>query len=406
MRGAARTLAASARAVGARLHRWVGLGTAGFLLVAGLTGAVIAWDHELDAWLAPRFHRAAGAGAPRAPLALADALERRDPRLSVTYLPLAVPPGRTLVVGVSPRTDPATGQPFALGFDQLAVHPVSGELQGRRTWGAAALRREAVLPFLYRLHYSLHLPGTWGVLLMGLVGLAWTLDAFVALWISFPSLAAWRRSFAFRWREGGVRLLFDVHRSGGVWAWGLLLALAVTSVSMNLGDQVVRPVVGLLSPLTPHPLAAHPAPSGAGPVIARAEALARAQAEAARRGVKAPAGALWHAAASGLMGVGFFAPGAEHGDGGLGNPWIWIDDRDGRVVAAQLPGEGSAGDVFMQAQFPIHSGRILGVGGRIAVSALGVVVAALGATGVALWARRLRRRAMARAGADVVHAAR
>ena len=30
------------------LHRWFGLFTALFLFVAGFTGAVIAWDHELD----------------------------------------------------------------------------------------------------------------------------------------------------------------------------------------------------------------------------------------------------------------------------------------------------------------------------------------------------------------------
>ena len=32
-----------------RLHRWFGLFTAVFLFIAGATGAVISWDHELDA---------------------------------------------------------------------------------------------------------------------------------------------------------------------------------------------------------------------------------------------------------------------------------------------------------------------------------------------------------------------
>ena len=29
-------------------HRWLGLALATFLFVAGLTGAVISWGHELD----------------------------------------------------------------------------------------------------------------------------------------------------------------------------------------------------------------------------------------------------------------------------------------------------------------------------------------------------------------------
>ena len=41
-----------------RLHRWFGLAIALFLFVAGLTGALIAWDHELDAALNPDFYTA------------------------------------------------------------------------------------------------------------------------------------------------------------------------------------------------------------------------------------------------------------------------------------------------------------------------------------------------------------
>ena len=35
------------------IHRWLGLFTAVFLIVAGASGALIAWDHELDEWLNP-----------------------------------------------------------------------------------------------------------------------------------------------------------------------------------------------------------------------------------------------------------------------------------------------------------------------------------------------------------------
>lgn len=49
------------------LHRWCGLFIAGFLFIAGLTGAVIAWDHELDEWVNPLLFRAAS-GATDSPL--------------------------------------------------------------------------------------------------------------------------------------------------------------------------------------------------------------------------------------------------------------------------------------------------------------------------------------------------
>ena len=66
-----------------------------------------------------------------------------------------------------------------------------------------------------------------------------------------------------------------------------------------------------------------------------------------------------------------------------------------------MPGEGSAGDIFMQAMFPLHSGRILGVGGRVLMSLMGLAVATFSITGVLLWARKRKARLHARAQAAV-----
>lgn len=62
------------------------------------------------------------------------------------------------------------------------------------------------------------------------------------------------------------------------------------------------------------------------------------------------------------------------------------------VVGDKVPVHGSAGDVFMQAQLPLHSGRILGTPGRVAMSAMGVLVAVLSMTGVVIWVRKRRAR--------------
>jgi uncharacterized iron-regulated membrane protein len=46
----------------------------------------------------------------------------------------------------------------------------------------------------------------------------------------------------------------------------------------------------------------------------------------------------------------------------------------------------------MQVQFPLHSGRILGLGGRILISAAGIAVAVLSATGLLIWMKKLNAR--------------
>lgn len=389
------------------LHRWTGLALAAFLCVAGLTGAVISWDHELDAWLNPQLFSPRGDGPARPVAELVAAVEAADARVRVTYHPLAVEPDHTFVVFVAPRLDPATGRLFAVDYNQVAVDPASATVQGRRLWGAVSLQREHLLPFLYKLHYSLHLPEqgglAWGVLLMGGVAIAWLIDTLVALWLSFPSPAQWRKSLVVRWRAGGHKRVFDLHRSGGVWLFVLLLPLALTSVAMNLRQEVVRPLVEWFSPLTPSPFAsraAAPVDAPIEPLVSSAQVLQQAQAEAARRGWTDPPGAVFLSTDFGIWGVGFFPPGRAHGDGGLGNPWLYYDSRSGEPAGAEVPGSGSWGDVFLQSMFPLHSGRILGLPGRVLVSLLGLCVAGLSITGVLIWARKRRARRRAAAALD------
>jgi uncharacterized iron-regulated membrane protein len=50
----------------------------------------------------------------------------------------------------------------------------------------------------------------------------------------------------------------------------------------------------------------------------------------------------------------------------------------------------------MQAQFPLHSGRLGGIFGRVLVSLLGVAVATLSVTGIIVWSRKRRARVAAR----------
>ncbi|ADJ63988.1 PepSY domain-containing protein [Herbaspirillum seropedicae] len=386
------------------LHRWFGLAAAVFLFIAGLTGAVISWDHELDAWLNPQLFDARsatqpGAGAPMPGLELARRVEQAEPRLRVTYVLTQAEPGHTIGMMVEPRVDPATGKLYTLDYNQIAVDPFTAEIQGRRMWGAISLSRENLLPFLYKLHYTMHLPDLGGletgILLMGIIGIVWALDCLIALYLSFPNWRSWRKSLAFRWRDGGHKLNFDLHRSGGVWVWGLLLILAVTSVSMNLERQVMRPLLQTLSTLTPSPFDTRTptAPEKvAEPRITREQAVALGQAQARKMGLTEPVGGVFYSGMFGVYGVGYFQPGNDHGDIGLGNAWLYFDANSGAYEGGKIPGRGSAGDIFLQAQFPLHSGRILGLPGRILISFMGALVAMLSVTGVIIWVRKRKAR--------------
>lgn len=397
------------------LHRWVGLLMAGFLFISGVTGAVISWDHELDDVLNPHLMHSASAGAPKAPLSLAAEVEARDPRVQVTFLPLAAEAGESMGLGVTGRVDPATKRQIEPGYNQVFLDPVTGEELGRREWGAVwPITTENFVSFLYVLHYSLHIPemwgiDRWGVWLMGVIALLWTLDCFVGFYLTLPPgkgggcrgfWSRWKPAWKIKTSGSAYRINFDIHRAFSLWLWGVLFTVAFTAFSLNLYSEVFYPAMSKISQVTPTPFDQRAPRSHHDPVIAKvgfAPVIAEAKAEAARRGWEEPAGSVFYSPEFGIYGVSFFHPGADHGAGGVGPAALYYDGVDGRLLGDRQPWKGAAADIFLQAQFPLHSGRILGVPGRILMSFTGLVVAALSVTGVVIWwkkrqARVLRRR--------------
>lgn len=406
-----------ARSVFVLLHRWAGLTIAAFLFVAGLTGAVISWDHELDEGLNPHLHTVESRGEPIPALDLVRTFEAREPGARVAYFNLAAEPGEASSLFVLPRVDPATGGLHDLGYNQVFLDPVTGAELGRREWGAAwPITRETLVSFLYKLHYSLHLPelwgqDRWGIWLMGIVAVVWTLDGFVGFYLTLPTRkpanplrpaaverqlgrgwwARWKPAWRVKAAGSPYRITFDLHRAASLWTFALLFLLAFTAFSLNLYREIFLPVMSSISQVTPTPADTRPMASAVKPIepgVDYACILDTARAEGARRGWPEPVGALAYNPFQGFYTARYFQPGDDHGAAGVGPAAIYFDGADGRVVGDRQPWVGTAADIFVQAQFPIHSGRILGLPGRILMSIMGLVVAMLSVTGVVIWWRK------------------
>jgi uncharacterized iron-regulated membrane protein len=389
----------SYRAVLVRLHRYVGLALALFLVLAGVTGSAIAFREELDAWLNPDLFRTTGSGEALRPAEIVARVEAGDPRIRVALLPLPHEPGEALAVGVEPGIDPATKQRFAVDYNQVFVDPVTGAVLGHRKFGACCLERQNLLPFLYNFHYTLTMPGRWGVWLMGGVALVWLVDCFVALVLTFPRarpfLRAWRAAWRIKRGASAYRTTFDLHRAGGLWLWVVLLLVALSGAAINLNEEVFRPAVALFSDLKPSVREQGRARLGRVPLtptLSFEDAIARARDVIAARGWAMAPTDVYYARPYSVYIVSVARPGADHDDG-LGHPHLYFDAQDGALVRADVPGEGSAGDVFIQIQTPIHGGRIAGLAGRIVIVVSGIAVAVLSITGVAIWWRKRRGRA-------------
>lgn len=399
------------------VHRWLGLTAALFLIVAGATGAVISWDHEIDEWLNADIMHTPGRGALQSPLALAAAVEASDPRVDVSYMTLGLEEGHAASFLVRPKKDPATGKPYVLGYNNVFVDPVTAKVTGQRDSKSIALSKRNLMSWLRHLHESLHMPvfwgsDRWGFWLMGGIALMWLIDSFVALYLTLPRrlaarreakaaaprrswLKRWQPSWVVRWRSGGYKLNFDLHRAGGLWVWLIIIVVSFTSFSLNLYREVFYPVMSQISTTTPGPYETiKPAPFGSfiEPKISFAAAIDIARAEGQRLGFEFPPAGIWYGGDFPFYNISFFDPTDEMGPAGMGMSNIYVSADNGAVLGMHRPWHGTAADVFVQLQLPLHSGRILGLTGRIIMSIMGVFVVMLSITGIVIWERKRRAR--------------
>lgn len=380
------------------LHRYAGLVMAAFLVLAGVTGAPLAWYYELDAALNPQWRVTAPApGAqPLDPLVLRENVQRAYPQAAVHFVPLLPEPEGASVLFIS---DPAGGA------DQVFVDPYTGAVLGARRWGDLREGWTNLMPFVYRLHYEVA-AGAVGSLAFGIVALLWTLDCFVGAALAWPRRAAgaggWRRALGVRWTASAFRVNFDLHRAGGLWLWAWLFVFAWSSVAFNL-PGAYYPVMHTFfetqedhAPRGPRPMpAAQPAMGWhAGLVRGRAlmEELART------RGFEV----LHEQRISYLPRQGVFHY-RVRSDRDIrdrrGTTSVDFDAATGRLVASYVPTGEAGGDTFTSWVLAWHMADVWGQPFKIFVFLLGLATAGLSGTGVWIWwCKRRARRAPGDAG--------
>lgn len=392
-----------------RLHRWLGLAMAGFLLVTALTGSLLAWNDELEAWLAPALFVAQPSGPPIDPLVLRETVLRAYPEAHAPYQPLAIDPGRTVVFFLTPRRDPVTGTAPALRANQVFVDPYTGRIRGERHNGKATQGLRSVMPVVYLLHRSLA-AGSAGALVLGVVALLWTIDCFIGLWLTLPMravpgrrvrrswLSRWAPAWTLRWDAGPHKCQFDLHRAGGLWAWIALLALAISSVALALPtvyDAVTRSVLAhqadefFLPPADPPGMAAMDWQSAreAGRRLMREQATAQGFTVLREDW-------MFFDAARGVFRY------AVHSNRDVGHRYtrtlVFFDARNGLLRGAWWPTGAASADTLRSWLTRLHMAAVGGLAVKSALSALGIVVAGLCVTGVLVWRtkRRARRNAM------------
>ena len=380
------------------LHRWAGLVMAGFLILVGVTGSLLAIWSDLERLICPQLYAAPRPGVAQLDLAtLAERAQALVPRGRVASVEFRTP-DQVWVSFESHHGGSVAGQAHTLGFNQLLVDPWTGSELGRRNFGDLSQGLINLMPFIYQLHGNLKL-STTGYWILGGVALLWTVDCFVGFYLTLPITMArfwrrWRPSWQIKRGGSFFRLNFDLHRASGLWLWAALFVFAWSSVMLNLGPVYDR-VTGALFDYTWAVNQSTAPPPRAGDQPPKLDW--RAAQEAGAR-LMAHQAAIRGFTVEGVEAIAF-APDENayyydvrtSRDLSVSNvTGLVLDGDTGAFRSLRLPTGEHSGNTVSSWLYALHTADVFGLPYRIFVCALGLAITLLSVTGVYIWWKKWR----------------
>ncbi len=387
-------------------HRYAGLFMAAFLALAGLTGSLLAFRPQIDRWLSPQFYATPQPGVkPLDVQALIDRVQGLVPHARVAGVSLQ--DDQAEIQFMSDK-DPSTGKPYDLGFTRFVVDPWTGKELGRWKGGDKLSNgRQNFTTWLLHLH-DRFLTGP-GYLFMGVVALVWTIDCFIAFYLTVPPMLRgfwrqWKPAWQVKAGLGAYRLNLDLHRAFGLWLWPMLFVFAWSSVMFNMRIFVYEPVMQAVfdyqSPMKAMMGLAERAKANRNAEMPlhmdwrHAEDMGRAVLDARGRDAGVTLGEPMGLLYAPPLGVYMFAVQTNRG------PAMTMFDESGTPIRVESPAGNRTGNLVEQWLARLHMSHDLGLWYQAFVAFLGLVIAMFSVTGVYLWwKKRAVRRARRGAGA-------
>ena len=235
------TTAAQLRRLWLNVHLWIGVGLAVLLVPISLSGSLLVWHDEIDAWINP--HRYAVSGAEVAQpvstyLAKAAEAVAKDPtnlRAGIVRYPDAGWPvrvtmrGQSREAGVRPRIitvflDP----PTATVLDVMEF-------------------RSSFFGVLHVFHENLTIPEYSGRQIVGWVGTGMLIMSLTGLWLWWPRGGGFLRGL--RWTRSR-RFTFNLHHLIGFWISIPLAVVSLTGIYLAF-PQTARDAMSAVAPISP-----------------------------------------------------------------------------------------------------------------------------------------------------------
>lgn len=381
------------RAIILKIHLYLGVGAAIFLVILGVTGSIIAFEENAELWLNPHLHYVQPAGQPLAEGELIQRVNRAIAPAEVVSVKIFPEANRShVLLTVEPNTKTsATEASFGNwrnwvtrgnGRAAVFVNPYDASINGRYT---ALPENQRILAAIHQFHMRLAPdPRSWGI--VGKIGreLVDYSGLILALLVPTGIVLWWRtKRTQIKWNGKWFRIFFDVHHAAGIYA-ALFLFIAALSGVVASFDSVSKAIYSVTgSAQVWHSGGPDSTPvNGTEPIgVDKAIAIARQQIpEASVDGVAIPRAPKQSFIV--LMRVPEEVTDSVHSS-------VVIDQYSGKPLQVLNFKTDSFAYRVMRFNRAIHTGDIFGLPTRIIASVSSLTLVIMAVTGVVIWWRKL-----------------
>lgn len=340
------------------LHLWLGLMSGALLALVALTGCVLAFEDELRFLTQGDLLYVEVQQKPQLNVAqVLDVIKQHNPGYKLNQVRYFGEPDKALQVYTRDRkivaVNPYTGQ--VLGVRDMNTDPLYVILSFHRTLLLGKVGEEIIF---------------WNVCIF-----LFMLVSGLFIWLP-PRLKMLGRNFSLKLSSPPKKRNYDLHRMLGLYAWVPLFLIAITGISMASGGEKGPKVKSTVLPDS-----------------------YRGQSTAARSMYDDALAQVYHGEPYNMLRVTFPADsagviniGIRYATSSFRKQSNFLFDRyTGKLLKTDPYQRKSAGQTFFGSSYEIHTGRILGIPGKIVMFLAGLVALSLPVTGFLIWRGKTRR---------------
>jgi uncharacterized iron-regulated membrane protein len=377
------------------VHLYLGLIVGAVLAVVGLTGSVAVFFVELQEVLNPEMAIVATPPDHRQKLhslddivAAAESAKPQGSRFVKVFYPRKPDIAYKFVYFVREESQANNGDGYYIFVDPYTakVNGIQLYYPKDRYWG------RPLVGFIMQLHWCLLL-GKSGAIINGILATLSIISVLSGLIVWWPLTGKFKQALTFKRNASAVRFNFDLHKTVGLYSAIVLLPVLFSGIYFNLPDQVNVMVKLFSSTNRPNAFSTIPAEIHSRVPQVGQQPISVLEVEAIVQ-ERYPAGRLWMlntpkdrddvytvmkndvTEISRFTGYRDFA----------------VDQYSGDILKIYDRGTGSVGDVFLDWQWPLHSGKAFGWTGRMLVFLSGLACPVLYMTGVIRWLQKRKAR--------------